>query len=182
VSDGRLDETDVEWAESTSDTPRSQEQSNDVEVIVEPPGGNLRLPDSADPVDEMAVSKKPELGEQAQQCKSGLTNIFSNVFISAKVVTDWCYSGGNVTSRHSVPSASVTNAGHAAGWREGAAEWTYSACHSFNGYHHHNCLTRRQFSFHNIYLPPFVPHVGVCIHTRIYGDGNHSRDITTDCP
>jgi hypothetical protein len=49
ASDGSLDETDGEWTELTSDTPRSQKQRNGVVGTVEPPGGNLGLPDSVKP-------------------------------------------------------------------------------------------------------------------------------------
>jgi hypothetical protein len=49
ASDGSLDETDVEWTESTIDTPRSQKQRNDVVPTVEPPGGNLGQPEVAEP-------------------------------------------------------------------------------------------------------------------------------------
>jgi hypothetical protein len=113
-------------------------------------------------------------------CKYGLTNVYKDWAFKAQVVTNWCYRGGNVTKRKSFPSARVRNAAHAAGWRVGDEEWTYSACHAFHGYSKHNCLTRRQFSFHNIYAP-LAPSIGVCIHTRIYGNGAHNRRITTDC-
>lgn len=113
-------------------------------------------------------------------CKSGLTNVYKDRYLTAKVVTSWCYSRGNVTSRHSVPSASPTNLGFAMGLRESTAEWTYSACHSFNGYRTHNCLTKRQFTFSNRY-GPLAPKIGVCIATRIYGNGAHRRAITTNC-
>ena len=113
-------------------------------------------------------------------CKTGLTNVYSDRYVTAKVVTSWCYSNGNVTSRNSLPSASVTNLGYFLGLRESDAEWTYSACHRFNGYPKHNCLTRRQFSFGYAYKS-LAPKIGICIATRIYGNGAHHRAITTTC-
>ncbi|HEV2787191.1 MAG TPA: hypothetical protein VGV67_12415 [Solirubrobacteraceae bacterium] len=119
-------------------------------------------------------------GEANAACKRGLTNVYKDRYIEARVVTSWCYSNGNVTTRHSRPSAKVTDVGHALGLRESAAEWTYSECHGFNGFPKHNCLTKRQFSFSNTYVP-WAPKIGVCIETRIYGNGAHKRNIRGEC-
>lgn len=114
------------------------------------------------------------------KCKSGLTNIYQDKFYEAKVVTDWCYDGKRVISRHSVPSDHVRNAAYVAGYREGQEGWSYTACQMFNGIRNHNCLTKRQFSYTAPQIPhsPFqFPPFCVSIETRIYGDGNHQRKI-----
>ncbi|HVH24294.1 MAG TPA: hypothetical protein VNA11_17740 [Pseudonocardia sp.] len=124
--------------------------------------------------------------EAKTKCKQGLTNIYRDDFVVAKVITEWCYNGRSVTSRNSVPSARVRPVAYVVGVREAEAEWTYSACHDFNGIKNHNCLTKRQFSFEK---PPIktplgnisLPKTGVCIETRIYGNGAHHRRISTTC-
>lgn len=118
-------------------------------------------------------------GQADAACKS-VTNVYKDKYFNAQVVTNWCYGGGNVTSRSSLPTASVTDFGYASGFRESDAEWKYSACHSYNGYAKHNCLTKRQFSYTYRYGPD-VGKIGVCISTRVYGNGAHRRDITTNC-
>lgn len=115
-----------------------------------------------------------------EKCKSGLTNIYKDDYVVAKVVTDWCYNGRSVTSRHSVPSARVRNAAYSAGLREDGAEWVYTSCHTYKGIKNHNCLTKMQFAF-NYTWNKFAPKIGVCISTRIYGNGAHKRSISTNC-
>ncbi|MDQ3850398.1 MAG: hypothetical protein M3296_07280 [Actinomycetota bacterium] len=122
------------------------------------------------------------LGAPAAQagCKTGLTNRYENRFFVAQVVTNWCYSQGNVTSRRSLPRAWIKTLGMAGGWQEGAVDLAYTGCHRYHGYPKHNCLTRYQFSFWNVFVSP-VFKVGVCVHTRVYGNGAHRRALTTNC-
>ena len=105
----------------------------------------------------------------------GLHNKFDEWWFKAEVVSNWCYDGTRVTSRHSVPSGSVTvPLGVAAGVFYTESHWAYSACHIYNGVVNHNCLTRREFNGVN-------GHSGdpwsICIGTRIYGAGGHHRNI-----
>ena len=126
----------------------------------------------------LSAASSPPAAQAA--CKSGLTNHYENKFYAAQVVTNWCYSRGNVANRSSLPRAWVKTLGMFGGWQEGPVDVAYSGCHSFNGYRKHNCLTRYQFSFWNIGTSPQFK-TGVCIHTRIYGNGAHRRGITTNC-
>ena len=114
-------------------------------------------------------------------CKSGLTNVHKNRVFEARVVTNWCYENGSVTTRRSIPSAKVTDAGWVLGWRESTFQWTYTGCQQFNGYPKHNCLTHGEFSFSNKYSW-WLPKIAVCIQTRIYGNGRHVRAIGGECP
>jgi hypothetical protein len=121
----------------------------------------------------------PLFGGTAQAaCKYDLTNQHNNNgFGWAKVVTDWCYSGGHVTSRHSEKHAQVTGWGYYNGYTGVITRWEYSACHNYNGYWNHNCLTRAEVVAYGSRSE------AACIHTRIYGNGNHSRLITNGgCP
>jgi len=52
------------------------------------------------------------------KCKTGLTNIYKNKAVVAKVITNWCYNGKSVVSRQSIPSDHVRNAAFVAGFRE----------------------------------------------------------------
>jgi hypothetical protein len=106
-------------------------------------------------------------------CKSGLTNEFSRWWGTGKVVTTWCYSGGQVTWRRSVMSGD-------SGWapRRMTGKWTYSRCHSYDGYPRHNCLTRAQFtSWGAVFGGGLQAMDYVCVHTRVYGNGGHRRRI-----
>ena len=112
-------------------------------------------------------------------CKSGLTNQENEAWGWAKVVTEWCYSGGHVTSRHSERHAQISAGGYLQGWLKVETSWRYSACHNYNGYWNHNCLTRAEVHAWNKDNGQFFS----CIHTRIYGNGAHSRLITQGlCP
>ena len=117
---------------------------------------------------------------QAVPCKTGLTNRYENRFFAAEVVTNWCYSRGNVVRRKSIPRAWIKNLGMFGGWQEGGVDVAYTGCHNFNGYPKHNCLTRFQFSFWNVFVTPAIK-VGVCVHTRIYGNVLHRRDLSNNC-
>jgi hypothetical protein len=118
-------------------------------------------------------------GGQAQAaCKSGLTNKFSRWFGYGRVVTDWCYNGRSVTSRHSTPYADAYADPKEGGWRV-SFSWALSACYDYNGIHNHNCLTQGQFTFYSFVFG----YKYVCVHTRIYGNGYHHRLITDGlCP
>ena len=106
----------------------------------------------------------------------GLDNVFDKWWFKATVTSNWCYDGRRVTSRNSVVSGDkVTNWGVLGGYFYFETHWAYSACHTYNGVTNHNCLTKREFN-------GFNGHTGddwsVCIGTRIYGGGGHSRNIT----
>ena len=113
-------------------------------------------------------------------CKRGLENKYENTFFVAKVTTNWCYRRGNVTRRKSIPRAWIKTAGMFGGWQEGSVEVDQSTCYRVGRYRKHNCLTQYQFSFWNVVTSP-VFKVGVCLHTRIYGNGDHRRRMTTNC-
>jgi hypothetical protein len=105
----------------------------------------------------------------------GLRNTFDHWWFKAEVVSNWCYDGKHVTSRHSVSGAQVTSPlGVLAGWFFVETHWAYSACHYYNGIWNHNCLTKREYNLFN-------GHTGdpasICIGTRIYGNGYHHRNI-----
>lgn len=122
-------------------------------------------------------------GEAQAACKYGLTNKADRWWAWAQVVTNWCYDGVHVTSRHSVPSWGMKALGSANGvyYRSWDSGWKYSQCHYYNGIWNHNCLTRYQFSWGSLnkWIGPWV----ICIHTRIYGNGYHHRLITDGpCP
>jgi len=111
-------------------------------------------------------------------CKYNLTNMHTqNGYGWAKVVTDWCYSGGHVTSRHSEKHCQISGWGYSIGYSGCRTTWRYSNCHNYNGYWNHNCLTRAEvFAYGHRYEI-------ACIHTRIYGNGDHRRLITDGyCP
>src|ERR1044072_2389835 len=105
---------------------------------------------------------------------------FSNKIIVATVVTTWCFRKGNVISRHSVPSAHPTTLAQLGGLKAEQPKLQFSACDDFHGYPKHNCLTRWQFSFSN-HISPFAPSIGLCLHSRIYGNGAFRTKHTTDC-
>ena len=110
----------------------------------------------------------------AAACKRGLTNQLNDVFGWAKVVTQWCYSGGTVTSRHSQKHAQVSVLGYARGYLSVTTRCTYTKCHNYNGYTNHNCLTHAQ-----VHAAKADYSQGWwCIQTRIYGNGAHRRAIT----
>lgn len=115
-------------------------------------------------------------GDEAQAaCKTALWNHFDKWWFEAGVITDWCYSGGHVTSRHSRAGGNVTNLGILAGWVLTDQHWEYSKCHNYNGYWNHNCLTQREFNL--VAIGVDLPK-SICIETRIYGNGAHHRHIT----
>jgi hypothetical protein len=97
-------------------------------------------------------------------------------WFKAEVVTNWCYDGTRVTSRHSVPGGHVPTAGVIAGFVYTESHWAYSGCHIHNGVVNHNCLTRREFNGFNLHDGG---RFSVCIGTRIYGAGGHHRNIIT---
>ena len=113
-----------------------------------------------------------------------LTNRAERWFGWAYVRTGWCYSGGHVTSRHSVPDFGVSTLGFLSGTRTWVFGWAYTDCHDYNGYWNHNCLTRGQFKWVKSCLGGgLCTQAVICIHTRIYGNGAHSRLITEGrCP
>lgn len=109
----------------------------------------------------------------------GLKNYASRWWAWAQVKTNWCYSGGHVTSRHSVTSGDITSEGEKYRFYSYKPWAVTSQCNTYNGYWNHNCLTRFQFSWYSWYFGETT----LCIHTRIYGDGSHSRQITDGyCP
>jgi hypothetical protein len=103
----------------------------------------------------------------------GLRNVYDEWLFEAVVISNWCYNGSSVTSRHSVPYGGVTNLGVLAGWVLVRAHWAYSACHTYNGIPNHNCLTQREFWLINLH----GEELKICIGTRIYGGGGHHRNI-----
>lgn len=117
-----------------------------------------------------------------------LTNRAERWWGWAYVRTGWCYSGGHVTARHSALDQGVTLLGRAFSYQVPPSYATkqnkYSACHYYNGYWNHNCLTRFEFTWWSFPPKPGAdPVERVCIHTRIYGNGAHSRLITDGpCP
>ncbi len=115
-------------------------------------------------------------GEAQAACKHGLSTHFSRWYGHGQVVTNWCYNGRSVTSRHSrhyEGGTSDPGAWRASHW------WSYSNCHYYNGISNHNCLTHGQFTFYS----PVFGYKYVCAHTRIYGNGAHRRNITDGlCP
>jgi hypothetical protein len=121
---------------------------------------------------------------QAATCKSQvaggpLYNDYNHWFFKASVATDWCWSGGHVVSRHSVPGGQVTTLGILTGWILLDSHWEYSNCVTYNGVWNHNCLTQREFNLIRLPTPEIHGQVlSVCIETRIYGDGHHHRHIT----
>jgi hypothetical protein len=117
-------------------------------------------------------------GKAEAACKYGLSNHFTRWYGSGSVVTNWCYDGRSVTSRHSTPYADSASSPDEGGWRV-SFSWALSACYNFNGIHNHNCLTQGQFKFYSFVFG----YKYVCVHTRIYGNGNHVRRITDGlCP
>ena len=106
----------------------------------------------------------------------GLNNTYDKWWFKANVTSNWCYNGRSVTSRHSVPTGGVTNWGVLGGFFFTETHWAYSKCHNYNGITNHNCLTHREYNGLNGHAggDPF----SVCIETRIYGNGAHSRRIT----
>ncbi len=115
-------------------------------------------------------------GEAHAACKPALQNVYDKWFFEAAVITSWCYNGKSVVTRRSRAGGKVTAWGALAGMFLLSQNWKYTRCHHFNGIRNHNCLTQRQFHLVN-------GHTGdplwICIHTRIYGNGAHRRDITT---
>jgi hypothetical protein len=114
-----------------------------------------------------------------------LTNKWSVSWGWAQVKTGWCYDGVHVTSRHSVPTGGVSWWAPLSGTAFAPlVGWAWSSCQTFNGITNHNCLTRAQFKFYSsCFDGGRCPKEEICIHTRIYGDGHHSRQITEGrCP
>ncbi len=113
--------------------------------------------------------------EAQAACKTALQNVYDKWFFEASVITNWCFNGKSVTSRHSRAGGNVTVRGAVAGMFLWSQSWKYTGCKDFNGIKNHNCLTQRQFNLIN-------GHTGdplsICIHTRIYGNGAHRRNIT----
>lgn len=99
-------------------------------------------------------------GEAQAACKS-ITAEFNNWVGWGRVTTNWCYSGGTVTSRHSVPSGSMSS------------YWASSGCYTHNGKAKGVCITRRQFT------GPW--NFRQCIETWIFGNGNHARAFRANC-
>jgi hypothetical protein len=115
-------------------------------------------------------------GEAQAACKTALGNYYDKWWFKASVITDWCYSGGHVTSRHSEAGGNVTSPfGVLAGWFFYDQHWEYSKCVTYNGVWNHNCLTQREFNLFNGHSGLYW---SICIETRIYGDGHHHRHIT----
>ncbi len=114
-------------------------------------------------------------GEARAACKVALQNVYDKWFFEANVITNWCYNGRSVINRRSRAGGNVTTLGAFAGMFLFSQGWKYTACHHYNGIRNHNCLTQRQFHLIN-------GHTGdslwICIHTRIYGNGAHRRNIT----
>jgi len=112
-------------------------------------------------------------------CKRGLNNQVNEVFGWAKTVTEWCYFGGHVTSRHSQKHWKGSLGGFIAGYRLVTTRWATSRCHDYNGIWNHNCLTRAEIHAWKIDGSQDF----WCIHTRIYGNGAHKRAVTPgNCP
>ncbi len=115
-------------------------------------------------------------------CKRGLTNYKDlGPGYYFKVVTNWCYRNGNVTSRRSrsyerpPPYFAVRSRWMPNGKGVG--------CNAFNGYPTHNCLTRREYRAESTAPGAGFPTYYYCIQTRIYGNGAHKRLITDGrCP
>lgn len=108
-------------------------------------------------------------------CKLGLENkkeLGPSKWV--KVITSWGYQGGNVKWRRSKIDVNAPFNFEVMNWMNTPE----TGCNSHNGYSHHNCLTRLNVRYvYNGYRYRF------CIHTRIYGNGNHSRLITDSaCP
>ena len=114
-------------------------------------------------------------GEAQAACKIALQNVYDKWFFKASVITNWCFDGKSVTSRRSRTGGNVTALGAFAGMFLLSQSWKYTGCQDFNGIKNHNCLTQRQFNLFN-------GHTGdplsIWIHTRIYGNGAHRRNIT----
>jgi len=123
-------------------------------------------------------------GSDAQaKCKHNLSNHYKDNYVEVELVTNWCYDGKSVTSRHTrnPPFAHVRGAADAAGLREDGSHWARdSRCYDYHGTKNHNCLIKYQFVFSYTWQV-LGPRIGVCLATRIYGNGAHKRARTTNC-
>ncbi len=103
-----------------------------------------------------------------------LHNTFDHWWFKADVATNWCYDGAHVTSRHSVVTGNVTNWGILGGWVWLNWHWALSQCYQYNGIYNHNCLTHAEYNLVTLHTGDMH---SICIETRIYGNGSHSRRI-----
>jgi hypothetical protein len=104
-----------------------------------------------------------------------LHNTFDHWYFKADVASNWCYDGVHVISRQSVPTGGVTNWGVLGGFIFLNTHWAYSQCNTYNGIWNHNCLTKREYNLITLHTGDTQ---SICIETRIYGDGHHSRHIS----
>lgn len=113
-----------------------------------------------------------------KHCKTGLRNYVHESYQGADdwrawVDTNWCWQGGQIVSRHSVPVAYTTTWGD---WLLEAVrntEWRKSQCAADMS----TCVTWREVDVGCCVGHIWVQTTKTCIETRIYAGGGHNRAI-----